>query len=188
MKLMVEQWIKRLFNIRIIRYGLVGGIGIPVQDGALFIFKLLFSGLFLTVNIVLFGHPFSADLHYALASACAFEVSTTINFVLNQFFTYREQKIRGWDWVRRAITAQITSSSALLLTFMIGLVLVYGFGVNEFIANPIGIIVVFIYNFFVSRKFVFRSTSATAASETVAPAVPAIPLEEEVPVSDEVKA
>ncbi|GCE07303.1 GtrA family protein [Dictyobacter aurantiacus] len=153
--------IKRLFNMRIVRYGLVGGIGIPINVVALFIFQHLLSIFHLTVNFSWFGHHSSVNLLYALASACAFEVSTTINFLLNQIFTYGEQRLHGWHWVRRALKAQLTSLSALLLSFTIGLVLVYGLHVNEYLANPIGIIVVFIYNFFISKRFVYRPTPTT---------------------------
>ena len=77
--------VKRFFKLRIIRYGLVGGIGIPINDAALFLFAQLLI------------------LPLPLAEACAFLVSNLINFTLNQFFTYREQVrgIRGWEWLRR---------------------------------------------------------------------------------------
>ncbi len=150
---------KRLLNIRVIRYGLVGGIGIPVNELALFVFTYLLSSLALTFNLPFVGQT---DLHYALDSACAFEVSTTVNFVLNQLFTYHEQKIQGWrHWIQRAAKAQLTSLSALLLSFIVGLVLVYGFRVNQYIANPTGIIVAFGYNFFISKKLVFRPTTSS---------------------------
>ncbi|GCE21542.1 GtrA family protein [Dictyobacter kobayashii] len=157
--------IKRLFKLRIIRYGLVGGIGIPINVLALYIFKLLLNNFQLTVHPSFIGYHWTVDLNYALASACSFEVSTTINFLLNQIFTYSEQQLHGWHWVRRAARAQVTSLSALLLTFAIGLVLVYGLHVNEFIANPIGIIVVFIYNFFISKHFVFKPTTPITTTE-----------------------
>ncbi|HEU5377692.1 MAG TPA: GtrA family protein, partial [Ktedonobacteraceae bacterium] len=85
--------IKRFFQMRIIRYGLVGGIGIPIQDGASFLFvRLLGQSLF------------------PLADALAFLVSNFINFTLNQFFTYKEQVkgIHGWDWMRRYFKGQLT--------------------------------------------------------------------------------
>lgn len=156
--------VQQLLNTRIIRYGLVGGIGIPINDLALFMFKYVLSSFQLTINLLLMGRHVSIDLHYALASACAFEISTTINFVLNQLFTYREQKIQGWDWVRRAGKAQLTSLSAQILSFVIGLALVYGLHVNEYIANPIGIIVVFVYGFSISKQFVFRPMTSVASS------------------------
>jgi len=160
--------IKRLLNIRIIRYGLVGGVGIPIQLLALFIFKHLLGGLPLTIYYSFAGHPYSVDLLDVLAWPCAFEVSTTINFVLNQLFTYHEQKIYGWTWVRRALGAQLTSISASLLSFIVYVVLVYGFGVNDYLASASGTILAFGYNYFISRKFVFR------------PTVPSVPVSGEV--------
>ena len=156
--------VKRVLNIRIIRYGLVGGIGIPINDVALFLFQTLFGGLSLTFSYSLLSYSFKSDLHYALSSACAFEVSTTVNFILNQLFTYHEQKLRGWQWVQRAAKAQLTSFSAILLSFIVGLILVYGLKVNEYIANPLGIVLIFIYNFFISRRFVFRPVAASEQS------------------------
>jgi putative flippase GtrA len=109
--------------------------------------------------------------NYPLASACAFEVSTTINFVLNQFFTYSEQRqhLHGWGWVKRAGRAQLTSLSALLISYLAALALVRFFNVNYYIANPAGIVIAFVYNFFISNKLVFRPT--IHPSETLAPEV-----------------
>ncbi len=136
--------IKRILNIRIVRYALVGGIGIPIQDGALFVFMHLFG---------------NSNSVFPLAYVCAFEVSTTINFVLNQHFTYHDQKhIRGWQWVTRALKAQMTSISAFLFAFGISLVLTYAFGVDVYIATPVGTICAFLYNFLISKHFVFQST------------------------------
>ncbi len=139
----MNSFLKRLFKMRIIRYGLVGGIGIPVNDLALLLFMSLMHGF------------------YPLASACAFEVSTTINFVLNQLFTYSEQHLSGWGWVRRAGKAQLTSLSALLLSYLAALALVKFFHVNVYIANPAGIVVAFVYNFFISKKLVFQAPTPT---------------------------
>jgi putative flippase GtrA len=141
-------FLKRLFKMRIIRYGLVGGIGIPVNDLALLLFMSLMHGF------------------YPLASACAFEVSTTINFVLNQLFTYSEQRqhLSGLGWVKRAGKAQLTSLSALLLSYLAALALVKFFHVNIYIANPAGIVVAFVYNFFISKKLVFQPPTPTTTT------------------------
>jgi putative flippase GtrA len=140
--------IKRVLTLRIIRYGLVGGIGIPIQDAALFLFAQLLV------------------LPLPLAEVCSFLVSNFINFTLNQFFTYREQVkgIRGWEWFKRYFKGQLTSLSATLLSILIALGLVYFLHVDKYLANPIGIVVAFIYNFFISNKLVFRPTTAAASS------------------------
>lgn len=153
-------FIKWFMNLRIIRYGMVGGIGIFIQDGAFFCFKLLWGLIIPAGSIWLFP----------VASACAFEVSNIVNFILNQLFTYREQArdIHGWEWVRRAAKGQLTSLSSLLLSFLVAWGLVAFLHVNEYLANPIGIAVAFFYNFFISRKLVFR-----AVEQRSAPAGPA---------------
>lgn len=160
-------FVKRLLNLRIIRYGMVGGIGIFINDGALFCFKTLL-GLAIAAN-----SPFL----YPVASACAFEVSNIVNFILNQFFTYREQVkgIRGWEWVRRAAKGQLTSLSAMLLSFLVAWALVAFLHVNDYLANPAGIVVAFIYNFFISNKLVFRATAQGTVEKTP---VPTRPIEE----------
>lgn len=137
---------QRLWHKRIVRYGIVGGIGLPVHDVALLIFLFLMGTRL-----------------FPLASICAFEVSTTVNFVLNQLFTYSEQKhLRGWDWPKRALKAQLTSLSALAISYAIGLALVYGLHVNFLVANDIGIVCSFFYNFAISNRFVFRPAPATS--------------------------
>lgn len=144
--------VKRLLKIRIIRYGMVGGFGILVNNGALFCFKLAL-GLVIRQN---------AFVLYLISSACAFEVSNIVNFILNQFFTYREQlqHIHGWEWVRRAFKGQLTSLSALLISYGIGAGLVFFLHSNDYLANTTGIVLAFVYNFFISNKLVFRATGA----------------------------
>ena len=136
----VSAYTGRLLRVRIVRYALVGGIGIPVNLLALAVFLRLFG-----------------EHLYPLASACAFEVSTTINFVLNQFFTYSEQKhLRGWDWPKRALRAQVASLSALAIAYVIALGLKYGLHASPYLANAGGIVCAFFYNFSIANRFVFR--------------------------------
>ncbi|SRR5579871_2391752 len=132
--------LRSLFRIHLVRYAIVGGIGIPVNLVALAIFLRILG-----------------DNLYPLALACSFEVSTTVNFILNQLFTYSEQKhLHGWDWVRRALKAQATSASALLVTYIIALIFKYGVHVNPYVASTVGIVTAFFYNFLISKRFVFK--------------------------------
>jgi putative flippase GtrA len=143
-----------LLRRRIVRYALVGGIGIPINLLALAVFKHLFT-----------------ERLYVLAVVASFEVSTTINFVLNQTFTYSEQRhLHGWDWPKRALKAQVASSSGLLLQIILSLAFKYGLHMNGYVAQALGIIIVFFYNFGVSNRLVFRPapippTTPTSLSE-----------------------
>jgi putative flippase GtrA len=153
----MQALIKHILSIRIVRYGLIGGFGIPINDLALFFFTHI-------IPVHLIPNSFA---FYLLASALAFEVSNIINFALNQLFTYREQKIRGWEWGRRLLKGQLTSLSAMLLSWVVAGVLVY-FHANEYIANPAGIIVAFGYNYFISKKLVFKATHPTSHDDDIA--------------------
>lgn len=134
---------RSLMRRRVVRYALVGGVGIPVHDLALFLFLSLFG-----------AHLFP------LASACSFEVSTTVNFILNQLYTYSDQRhVHGLGWVRRALAAQVASFSALIIAYAIGLVLAAAWHLNLYVANDCGIIVSFAYNFMIANRFVFRPSS-----------------------------
>ncbi len=146
--------LKRLFRLRIVRYALVGGIGIPINLAALAVFLYLMG-----------------DRLYPIALACSFEVSTTVNFVLNQLFTYHEQKhLHGWDWVKRALKAQMTSLSALAVTYIIALVFKYGVHVSPYVASTIGIVSAFFYNFIISKRLVFRPATLESSEHVTQPA------------------
>lgn len=150
--------IKRFFKIRIIRYGMVGGIGIPIQNLALLLFTLLMGPRLFPVE-----------------NACAFIISNFINFVLNQFFTYREQVqgIHGWEWAKRFFKGQLTSLSATLIAYLVALVLFYTLSVNRYISSDIGIVIAFLYNFFISNKLVFRPTTPATSTSTAQSVQPA---------------
>jgi putative flippase GtrA len=157
------KYIKKLFSIRIIRYGIVGGAGIPINLIALAIF------------IHIFGQQGIAGW---LSVVFAFEVSTTINFVLNQTFTYHDQKLSGRsEWIKRAAKAQVTSLSSQLITLGIKYGLHFG---NPYVADSLGIICGFLFQFFVTNKFVFRPTE----KPTMSPMSP-MPPQEQLMLADE---
>jgi len=140
---------------RIVRYGLVGGVGIPIN---LLMYALLRHLLGVRLDL--------------LASAGAFEVSTSINFVLNQLFTYSEQRhLRGWDWPKRALAAQAASATSLALAYVIAQGLKYALHVNPYVAQTGGIVCAFFYGFTIANRFVFRpapTSTAPPSSEAAA--------------------
>ncbi len=140
--------IQRLGKKRIVRYALVGGLGIPINNAALAVFLSVFGGV------------------YWLAWLGAFEVSTTVNFVLNQLYTYGDQQhLRGWDWPKRAARAQISSSSAAVFAAIVAFALKYGLHANDFVATDTGLVLAFYYNYAISRRFVFRPADPPALGE-----------------------
>ncbi len=81
--------------------------------------------------------------------------------MFKELFTYHDQRhLRGWQWGTRALKAQVTSISAFLFAFGISLALKGIFGVNVYIATPLGNIGALLYNFMISRRFVFQAEPA----------------------------
>jgi putative flippase GtrA len=136
---------------------MVGGVGILVNEGALFVFEHLW-GLAISQT---------SNLLYPISWFCAFEISNTVNFILNQLFTYREQvkDIHGWEWVRRAFKGQLTSISAMLISLAVAWTLHFAFHVNDYTDSFIGMVAQFFYNFFISNKLVFRATRPQAPAD-----------------------
>ncbi len=124
------------------------------------------------INLLLlaaFLHLLGESL-YPIALVASFEISTTINFILNQIYTYGEQKpIRGWDWVKRALKLQATNLSSQLVTFLAILLMKEQFDVNPYLASLIGMAGAFLYNFVVSNRFVFLPQTQVPAEEPVIP-------------------
>jgi len=147
--------VRKLLRRRIVRYSLVGGLGIPINILALAVFLY-----------------FMSDRLFPAASALAFEVGTMVKFVLNQLYTYSDQKgLRGWDWLKRAFRAQLASFSTFALQWAIAQgvkLLLSGHGHHGFsfslLAQVAAIGIAFIYSFAVTDRFVFRTATATKAT------------------------
>jgi putative flippase GtrA len=131
---------------RILRFALVGGAGIPINIALLWLLHEI------------------AQLPIVPAWMLAFECCVLINFYANQRFTFHEQQhLRGWDWPKRALKAQLTTLVGVginIATF--GMLLAAG--MHYVIADTAGIIAAFAANFTLARRFVF-TPPAPASSE-----------------------
>ena len=80
--LLLDKLIGHLVPVRFIAFTLVGGVGIFVH---LITLTLLFKGL---------------AVDFIPSQVAATFVAMTANFALNNLFTYRDMRLRGWRWVR----------------------------------------------------------------------------------------
>jgi dolichol-phosphate mannosyltransferase len=78
-QLLLDKMIGRYVPIRFLSFALVGGLGVLVHFAVL---TLAFKGL---------GQSF------ATAQTAATIIAISSNFFLNNIFTYRDQRLRGWD-------------------------------------------------------------------------------------------
>jgi dolichol-phosphate mannosyltransferase len=121
---------------RVFKFGIVGILGIVVNQGIL-IFLKEFAGFPLPV-----------------ASLFAIEIAILNNFLWNDLWTFKSggqpQKISS-RW-HRLISFQIVSAGGAVINFAILNVLAYLMGIDYRIANIIGILVGFVWNFLLNRR------------------------------------
>ncbi|GHO52168.1 GtrA family protein [Ktedonobacter robiniae] len=150
--------IKKIWEKRVVKFALIGFIGIPINLIALKFFFTVFAltglrGSWLTIA----------------AQVCSFEVGTIINFVLNQFITYRDQMPTTFNaWIVKSIKAQAANMSAFLVANLISLFFSIVVHIDPYVANTLGIIINFVYKFLVSDRFVFRVKPVEAIEDATA--------------------
>lgn len=125
--------------MRIAKFGIVGGSGVVVNQG---IFMLLAA----------------TTLSVALRSPIAIFVALSSNFLLNNYWTWKDRVVtRKRDLTSRYFKFFISSgSTALLFNYLPLLYMVHTLRWNENIANIIGIGIASISNYFISHYWTFR--------------------------------
>jgi dolichol-phosphate mannosyltransferase len=87
--LLAEKTIGRFLPVRFLAFSIVGGLGVGVHMAIL---TAILTGL---------GSGFTA------AQSAATGLTMIFNFTLNNVLTYRDQRLRGWAWVRGLVTFMI---------------------------------------------------------------------------------
>jgi dolichol-phosphate mannosyltransferase len=129
-----QEW-KKLF-----KFGMVGLSGIVVNEGVLIYLKEF--------------------IHLALpvASIIAIELSIVSNFLLNDIWTFRSDReghALGQRW-QRFISFQVVSVGGAVINFVILNTLAVCVGIDYRVANILGILVAFIWNFLVNRRVTWK--------------------------------
>ena len=129
---------RRLISKRAISFGVVGATGVLVH---LFVVYFLLAITKLT---------FVQVIPIAGISAAS------SNFLINNFLTFRNARLRGFKLIRGLIKFLMVSSVPLLANVVLAGSF-YQFVIpNKFISSMVGIIFVFIWNYAASSKFVWK--------------------------------
>ncbi|RKF21863.1 glycosyltransferase family 2 protein [Altericroceibacterium spongiae] len=132
-----ERYLGRIVPTRFALFGTVGAIGIGVHMAVLSLLYLVFGSVF------------------ALAQSCATLAAMTFNFWLNNFLTYRDQKLSGWKQL-------LTGWAGFCLTCLIGAAANIGVatllqerGFHWWAAALIGILLGSVWNYALSSRFIW---------------------------------
>ncbi|TFV39327.1 glycosyltransferase family 2 protein [Bradyrhizobium frederickii] len=126
-----------IVSLRFILFAMVGGIGLVVHLATLFI------------ALQLFNAPF------AEAQAAGAIVAMTSNFILNNFLTYRDQRLKGFALLRGLIAFYIVCSVGLLANVGVAFS-VYDQEPIWWLAGMAGALMGVVWNYAMSGLFVWR--------------------------------
>lgn len=125
--------------IRFLKFCAVGASGVVVNEGLLWILKQF------------------AGLPLLLASAISIETSILTNFILNDFFTFRDRRSSGsHSFVRRLFQFNMVSLVGLGINMGILWLLTHVCGVYYLISNLIGIAVATMWNYLINRSWTWK--------------------------------
>jgi len=124
-------------SLRFLLFSFVGGTGLFVH----------LATLFVALNVL--------NAHFALAQFCGAAVAMTSNFILNNFLTYRDQRLKGWALFFGLIGFYIVCSVGLLANVGVAFA-VYGEKPIWWLAGAAGALMGVVWNYAMSGLFVWR--------------------------------
>jgi len=121
---------------KFIKFGIVGASGVIVNYGAYYLLSRLFdSGL-------------------VLSSFIAIELSIISNFILNNYWTFKNHSGRGL--IYKAASFQGISFIGLVMQIAALYVMVNALGIYDLIAYPVAIVVVFLFNYILNTRVTWK--------------------------------
>jgi dolichol-phosphate mannosyltransferase len=136
---------------KLFKFGVVGLSGILVNEGVLIYLKEYVHLSLPIANIPLIG--------LSIASIPAIELSILNNFIWNDFWTFKtDQQHAMPHWWQRFLSFQVISIGGAAINFVILIALAGFFGVDYRIADLLGILVAFAWNFWVNRRVTWKKS------------------------------
>ncbi len=130
---------KSLWSPRFVKFGLVGGTGIVVNMGSLYLLTEF------------------AGIRYFLASLIAIELSILSNFSINLVWTWKDRSESGAVWTKLVRYHVGVGITALVGNYVVLIVMTEFFGVYYLASNLIGIAIGTVANYVVNDLWTFRN-------------------------------
>lgn len=124
-----------------IKFAIVGGSGVLVNMGLLFILTRFFS------------------IRLEIASPIAIEVSILTNFSLNNLWTFKKRNTHVPFW-SRLFRYHLVTGLAGIVNYLVLLLLVNNFGLHDMISNLIGILIGTIITYSLNSLWTWRVRSS----------------------------
>lgn len=135
--LIVSKLSRGLLPTSFLLFGLVGGFGVIVHMGTLFI-----------------AHE-QLQFNFIWAQTLATVVAMTFNFVLNNELTYANKRLRGWRYLTGLLSFYIVCSIGALANVSVAS-WIYAFDGQFYVAGLLGVLMSVVFNYSVTRVFTWR--------------------------------
>ena len=136
---LIHSFIRRIIPRRAVSFALVGSIGVLVQ---------LFTIYFLMAI---------SSLAFEQVLPLGVVVAASTNFIINNLFTFRNNKLIGKSFFFGLIKFLLVSSLPIIANIGITSLFYSQLSINTFISQIVGILVVFIWNYAASSKVVWNN-------------------------------
>ena len=135
---LIHSFLKRIIPRRAISFALVGSIGVFIQIS--FIYLLLWT----------------TTLSFEKALPFGVIVAASSNYTINNFLTFRSNKLRGNSFYYGLLKFLMVSSLPIIANVGVTNIFYSQFSTNSLLSQLVGIFVVFIWNYAASSKFVWN--------------------------------
>jgi dolichol-phosphate mannosyltransferase len=134
--LLADKLFGRFIPPRLILFGMIGALGVLVHMTVL--------------AVALYG-----ALTFTASQTIAVLAAMTFNFTLNNLFTYRDQRLRGWDWARGLLSFYTVCSVGAIANVGIAAFIYAGASV-WWLAGLAGALVGSVWNYALSAFFTWK--------------------------------
>lgn len=138
-ELLIARTLGRWFPTKFIMFSMVGAIGVVIHMGVL-------SGLFGT-----------GTMSFALAQTFATLIAMTVNFFVNNFFTYFDRKLHGWQLLSGWLSFSAASAVGALANIGLSVYLFGTLGLPWVAAALVGIVVGATWNYAITALFTWKA-------------------------------
>ena len=133
--------VKYLDKYRILRFAIVGGMGFLMNLGILVVLKEI-------------------GLHYIAAVVLGTEITMTINYLLNNYWTFSHRKINIFKgWAKYALISLPFDGTSFALTVVLKETLLDGYYWGYLMAAGAGLLVAMILRYVTVKRFVWKGHS-----------------------------
>jgi dolichol-phosphate mannosyltransferase len=135
--LLLDKLVGHILPVRFVAFTLVGAVGIGVH---LIVQGILFAGL---------------NRGFVTSQAAATLVAMTFNFALNNVLTYRDMRLRGWQWLRGWASFTIACSVGAFANVGIA-AYIFSLDTQWVLAAICGIVVGAVWNYAVTMVYTWK--------------------------------